>query len=150
MLDGTWDFPELARRVEKIHFVVPLADLIRKAACPCLDLIQFMLLLIIPRFAHVDFFIHREPTRSSPVVPGYEHNKAPVYDFIDAMITVLTRLDNFFLEEVLFKSVDRLFRSVIPACVHPLLTRAILPGTVYLSYDRLGQVISICDVNPVT
>ena len=83
------------------------------------------------------------------MISSYEHDKAPIYNLTNAMITILTRLNYFFFEEVFFKSVDRLFRTVIPTCVHPLLARIVCPYAVYLGHDGLGQVIDVGDVNPV-
>ena len=108
-----------------------------------------MLLFVVSRFADVDGLVLRESARPSLTKPRYEHNAAPISAFLDSMVAILARLDDFILEEVLFKPVDCLIGPIVPTCVHPLLARIVCPYAVYLGHDGLGQVIDVGDVNPV-
>ncbi len=150
MLDWTRDLFEPARNIENVHLVVLLTNLIRQAACPCLDLVELMLLFVVPCFANIDFLVFGEIPRTPLGVPGYEHDKAAIYDFTDTMVTILTRLDNFIFEKVFVNPVNRLLRSVIPAGIYPLLAGTVLPRAIDLSHNRFRQVIRVGDMNPVT
>lgn len=65
------------------------------------------------------------------------------------MVSVLTGLDNFVIEEVLIEAVYCLFGSVIPAGVDPSSAITVLPGSIDLGYDRLAKVIGVANMNPV-
>lgn len=54
------------------------------------------------------------------------------------------------LIEVLIESVNSLFWSIIPAYIDELLCRAVLPRAVDLSDDRLGEIICILDMYPIS
>ena len=66
------------------------------------------------------------------------------------MIPILSCLDNFMWVEMLFILMHGLFRAVVPACVHPLLAFRILPGAIYLGDNRLGDIVGVLNVNPVS
>jgi hypothetical protein len=150
MLDGTGELFESSRHIKEIHLVVLLSDLIRQTASPCLDLVEPVLLLIVPRFAHVHLFVLGEAARSAFVVAGNEHDEASVYNFVDSVVSILPSLDYFILEEVLLESMDSLFWTIVPARIDVLLPGLVLPSPVDLSDDGLCQVIWIGDMDPIT
>ena len=65
------------------------------------------------------------------------------------VISVLSSLDDLMLKEVAFITMNGLLGAVVPTSVDPFLAFAILPGTVYLGDDGLGQVVWILDMDPV-
>lgn len=130
LLDLLWYFPWL-------HVVVLLAHFIRKAASPRFDFVEGKLLLVVARFTDVDLFIFWKPKWSAFVVACDEHDKAPIDDFRDLMNAILASLDHFVLPEMFLVAVDRLLWSVVPTSVDPMMSRAVLPHTVYLCNDGL-------------
>ena len=149
MLNRTRHLSEPTRSIEEIHLVVLIANLIGQAASPRLDLVELVLLLIVSRFADVYSLVFRKAARPSLAVPRYEHDKAPVYNFLDSVVAILARLDDFTSKEVFFKTMDRLLWSIIPTRIHPLLPGIVFPCPIDLGHNGLGQVIRIGDMNPV-
>jgi hypothetical protein len=66
------------------------------------------------------------------------------------MITILPCLDYFIFKKVFIISMNGLFRSIVPACIDPLLALRILPSSIDLGYNRLREIVGILKVNPVT
>lgn len=150
VLDGAGHLSQpVGNRIE-VHLIIALPNLVRDAAGPRLDLVELVLLFIVPRLADIDLLAHGEATRPSFVEARHEHDEASVQNLIYAMVTVLTRLDNLILEEVFLEAVDGLLGSVIPAGVDPLLPRFVLPSSIYLGDNRFRQVVRVRDVNPIT
>jgi hypothetical protein len=147
--DWTWDFLQLPRRIEEVHHVILVSDLIRQAAGPGLDLVQLVVLLVVTRFADVDLLILGKVSRSALVVSCHKHDKAAVDYLINTVIAVLACLDHLVFEEMSVKSMHSLLWTVVPARVHPLPAICVLPCAVDLSHDRLGEIIYVLDVYPV-
>jgi hypothetical protein len=135
--------------VKEVHLIVSLSDFIGDTACPSLNLIQFEILFVISGFANVNLLVNWKSTRTAFVVASEEHYEAAVHNFIDLVISVLPSLDDLILEEVFFVLMDRLLRPVVPACIDPLQSLRILPGTIYLSHNRLCEIIWILEMNPI-
>lgn len=150
VLDWTGHLSQSTRDVKQVHLIVLLANFVGHAAGPSLDLVEPVLLFIVSRLTDVDIFVLGEPPRPTLVETGYEHDETPIYDFVDAMVTVLARLDNLVLQKVLLKSMHSLFGAVIPAGVHPFLSRLVLPGSVYLSNNGFRQIVRVGDMDPIT
>lgn len=149
MLNRAGDLLHPPRHVKEVHLIVPFSHLIRHTARPRLDLVKSESLLVIPRLADVDVFVRGESPGPALVEPCHKHDEAPVEDIFDLVVAVLPRLDHLVLKEVFLEAVHRLLGSVVPARVNPFLTSAILPGSIDLRHDGLGEVIRIPDVNPI-
>jgi len=108
-----------------------------------------MLLFIVSCLADIDFFGWINVTRSTATVACDEHDKTPIDDFLNLMVSILASLDNFIREEVFLVLMYRLFGSIVPASIDPFLTFGILPGAIDLSNNRFGHVIGVLNVNPV-
>lgn len=108
-----------------------------------------MLLFIVPRFADIDFFVLGKTARSALVVTRYEHDKASVDDFFNAMISILACLDNFVLKKVLFKPMNSLFGAVVPAGVDAIFPGFVNVSAIYLRNNGFGQVVGVGDVHPI-
>jgi hypothetical protein len=121
VLNGARHLSQVPGHIEEVHFVILLANLVRQAACPSLDLVELELLLVVPCLAHVHGLVCWQPTRPAPRISRDEHDKAAVLDVFDAVVAVLTRLDHLVFVEVLVEPMDCLLRAVIPAHVHPFL-----------------------------
>ena len=109
-----------------------------------------MPLLIIPSFANVDLFIRREAARATLVKPSDKHYEASIDDLINVMISVLARFDYFALVKMTIKSMNRLFRPVIPTCIHPFLAIRVLPGAINLRDNRFREIIRVLNMDPIT
>lgn len=59
MSDRTRDLLDLPRGIKQFHLVVLLAYLVRQAAGPCFDLVEFVLFFIVSGFAHINLFVKR-------------------------------------------------------------------------------------------
>ena len=150
MLDRTGHFPQPPGNIEQVHLIVLLADFVRHTARPSLNLVESVLLFVVPRLANVDVFVLGEATRPTLVETSYEHDETSIYDFVDTMVAILACLDHFVFEEVLLKPMDSLLRSIVPAGVHPLLTGLVLPGSVNLGDNRFRQIVRVGDMDPIT
>jgi hypothetical protein len=135
--------------IKEIHLIVFLADLIRKAARPRLDFVEFVLFLIIARFANINVFIVWKSAGATLIMPCEKHNETPIDYFVNMMVSILACLNNLVLVEMSFKSMHCLLRPIIPASINPLLAVRILPSTVNLSDNRLCNIIGILNVDPV-
>jgi hypothetical protein len=150
MLDGTRKFPNPLRwSVKQVHLIVLLSNLVGNAACPRLDLVEPELFFIVARLAHVYLFVPWEPTRSAAAKTGDEHDKATIQDVLDLVIPILTGFHHLMVEEMLVEAMHCLLRPVIPTRVDPTLAVSILPGPIYLSNNRLGEIIWVADMNPI-
>lgn len=150
VLDRTRNLSHLSRHVEEVHFVIPLANFVRYATCPCLDFVESKLFFVVSRFTDVHLFIRRETSRAAFVEPCHKHDKASTEHISDWMVTILTGLNHFMFIKVFFKSMDSLLWSVVPACIDPFFPCTVLPCPVYLSHNRFAQVIGVSNVYPVT
>lgn len=150
MFDRTWDLLHFPRRVEEVHLVILLSDFVRHAASPGLNFIELELLLVVSCLANVNFLIGRESSRATFVVSSKEHYKTTIDHFINMMISILASLNHFVLEKMFFVPVDCLLRSIVPACVDPLLPFGILPCSVNLGNNRLRKVVWILKMYPIT
>lgn len=149
ILDWTRQLLHFLRRIEQVHLVILVTNFVRQAACPSLDLVEFVLLLVVACFANVDLLVGRETTWSTLVIACEEHNKTAIDYLIDRMIAVLASLDDLVLVEVAVIAMDCLLGAIVPASIDPLVTAGILPGAVKLCNDRLREIVSILDVYPV-
>ena len=137
VLNRTGDLSQIPRRIEQVHLVILVAHLVRQAARPSLDLVELELLLIVPGLAHVHRLTHRQPARPASWVAGDEHDETAVLDIVDAVITILARLDHLVFEKVLVKPVDCLLRAIVPARIYPFLACCVRPCLVDLSDNGL-------------
>lgn len=149
ILDRTWHLLHLLRRIKQVHLVVLIANLIWQATRPSLDLVELVLLLIVACLAHVDFLVGWEVARAAFVVTCEEHDEAAVDYFIDGMVAILAGLDDFILIEVTVEAMDSLLGAIVPASVDPFVAICVLPGTVKLSHNGLGEIVGVLDVHPV-
>lgn len=136
--------------IEQIHLVVLVAYFIGKTAGPRLDRVELMESLIVTRLTDVDLRALCHVARSTLEVARVEHDEAFAFHFINAVITVPTRLHDLVGEEVFVEAVHCLLGSIIPAHIDPVLALRILVCAVYLSRDRLCQVIRILNVHPIS
>lgn len=150
MLDGTRNLPQLPRHGKQVHLVILVADLVGHAARPCLDLVELELLLVVSGLADIDGLALGEPSWPTFGVSGDEHDEATVVNFLDAVVTILARLDDLVLKEVLLKPMDRLLGAVVPAGIHPLVANTILPGPINLGNNRFPWVVGVGNMDPVT
>lgn len=149
MLDGARHLFYAAGHVEEIHFVVFVSNFVGYAACPGFNFVESILLLVVPRLTHIHVFAWREPSRSTLVEAGDEHDEAAIQDVAYLVVTILSCLHHFMFEKVLLMPVNCLFWSVVPACIDPLLPSAVLPGPKNLCNYGLGQVVRVANVDPV-
>jgi len=117
--------PQVPRHVEEVHFVVSLPYFVRQAAGPRLDLVEPEFLLVVPRFAEVNGLVCSQTPWSTLGVAGDEHDKAAIFNLLDAVVSILASFDHLILVKVLIEAMHRLFWSVVPARVHPSLTGSI-------------------------
>lgn len=149
MFDWTGNFFHLTGRIEKIHFVVTVSYFVWNTACPGLDLVKAKILLIVSGFAHVNMLISWKAARPAFVKSGHEHNEATIHNLANLVIAVLPCLDNLVLEEMLLKAMDSLLRPIVPACIDPFLSLAILPHAEDLANCGFREVVWVADMNPI-
>jgi hypothetical protein len=150
MLNWTGQLLHLEGDCERVHHIILLSHLVGKATSPSFDLVERELFLVISRLANVYLLVRWKVARSSLRVSREEHHKTPVLDLLDAVVTVLARLDNLMLIEVLLEPMDCLLWPIVPAGIHPLLARGILPNTIDLSDDGFPHIIEVRKMNPIT
>lgn len=149
MLDGARYLLHATGRAEQVHLVVFFPDFVRHTARPGFDLVESEFLFVVPRLAHVHIFAWRKASRPTFVEARDEHDEAAIQEVTNLVVAVLPRLDHLAFEKVLLVSVDRLFWSVVPASIDPLLPSTVLPSPEYLCHDGLGQVVGIANVDPI-
>ena len=133
-----------------VHLVILVPDFVGQATSPRFDLIYAMLFFVVSCFADIHLPIGWCPAWSAFCESRVEHYKAPVDQFVDLVVSILSSFEDLVRPKVLLKMMYSLLGSVIPARVHPLLTVGIFPSPVDLSRNRLGDIISVSNVHPVT
>lgn len=118
-------FLQRERGFEEVHLVILVPDLVRKAARPCLDLVEPVVVFVVSRLANVHSLVPGKSSWSSAVVSCNVHHKTSVLDLIDVVVAVTARLDDLVLPEVLVESMYRLLGSVVPTHIQLLLPRHI-------------------------
>lgn len=149
VLDGTGQLLQRSGRIIQVHLIVPVPDFFWQATCPRLDLVQLVLLLVVPRFADIDLLVFGQAARSALVEAGYEHDETPIHHLVDTMIPVLAGFDNLVLVKVLLESMHGLFWAVVPAGIDTGLSSLVNVGTIDLGHNWFRQVIRVGDVHPV-
>lgn len=131
------------RLLKKVHLVVSISDLVRKTACPGLDLVELMTFLVVPCFADVDLNIRRQTARTTFEVTRGEHDEAPAFNLVNRVIAIPTGLHYLIRKKVFVEPVDSLFRPVIPAYVdHRLATRLAI-STIDLCDNGFGEIVGV-------
>lgn len=150
MLDGARHLLKPTRRREQVHLIVPLADLVGKAACPGLDLVELEFLLVVSGLADIDGLVRRETAGPTLGIPCDEHDEAAIIDFFNSMVSILPSLDDLVFEEILLKAMNCLLGAVVPARIYPCVARAVLPRPIYLGHNGLPRVVRVGDMDPIT
>jgi hypothetical protein len=150
MLDGTRNLLHLSRCIKQIHLVILLSHFIWHTTSPRLDLVQLELFLVVSSLTYVDLLVCWKSSRTALVVSSEEHDEAAINDFFNLVVTILTSLHNLVFIEVLLETMDSLFWPVIPASINPLLAFSILPCAVDLGNNRLGNIILVREMNPIS
>ena len=135
--------------VKQVHLVILVAHFIRQTACPSLDLVELMPFLVVTSLANIHFDVWWQTAWSALEVPCGEHDETPPLHFFNRVVPIPPSFDNLVSKKMFVEPMYGLLGSVVPADIdHRLSVRAAV-CTVDLSWDRLGEIIWILNVNPV-